>query len=154
MEEFYHTKKNMFLPIREGIAVAKKEIEKLSASNKKHGSFLISLEYFLGLSVANDKEKEEDARRAKRLASLVHEESQTDLESGGSSTPDPHKRPREPTESPEDSGNKKPEEKRPKASKHSKEWVEVPVKKTTRKKRKNKPEEKNRCHSNKALREG
>ena len=43
--------------------------------------------------VAKDKEKEEEARRAKRLASLVHEESQTDLEPEGRSTPDPRKRP-------------------------------------------------------------
>ena len=54
MEEFFHTKKNMFLSIREGIAVAKKEIQKLSASNKKHGSFLIYLEYFLCLQVARE----------------------------------------------------------------------------------------------------
>ena len=114
MEKFCHTKKNMFLPIREGIAAAKKEIKKLSNSNEKHGSFLISMEYFFGLKVAKDKEKEEEARRAKRLASLVHKESQTDLEPEGRSTPDPRKRPREPTESPEDPANKKPEEKRPK----------------------------------------
>ena len=62
MKEFCHTKKNMFLPIREGIAVAKEEIEKLSASNKKHGSLLISLEYFLGLQVSKDKKKEEAIR--------------------------------------------------------------------------------------------
>ena len=140
MEEFHHTKKNMFLPIREGIAVAKEEIKKLSPSNKNHGSFLISLEYFLGLQVAKDKDKDVEARRAKRLASLVHEESQTDLEPGESSTPDSRKKPREPKESLEDPGNKKPEEKRPKASKHPEEWVEVPVKKNIRKKRK--PEEK------------
>ena len=72
----------------------------------------ISLQYFLGLQVAKDKEKEGEARRAKRLASLVHEESQTDLKPGGSSTPDSRKRPRELTESPEDHVNKKPEEKR------------------------------------------
>ena len=101
MEKFCQTKKNMFLPIREGIAAAKKEIKKLSNSNEKHGRFLISLEYFLGMQVAKDKEKEEKARRAKKLASLVHEESQTDLEPEGRSTPDPRKRPREPTESPE-----------------------------------------------------
>ena len=144
MEKFCQTKKNMFLPIREGMAAAKKEIKKLSNSNKKHGSFLISLEYFLGLQVAKDKEKEEEARSAKKLASFVHEESQTDIEPEGRSTLYPRKRPREPTESPEDPGNKKPEEKRPKSSKHAKEWVEFSAKKDRRKKRKNKPEEKNR----------
>ena len=146
MEKFCQTKKNMFLPIREGIAAAK-EIKKLSNSNEKHGSFLISLEYFLGLQVAKDKEKEEVARRVKKLASLVHEVSQTDLEPEGRSTPDSRKRPREPTESPEDPGNKKPEEKRPKASKHAEEWVEVSAKKGRRKKRKNKPEEKKPAQS-------
>ena len=95
MGEFCHTKKNMFLPIREGIVVAKKEIQKLRASNEKHRSYLISLEYFLGLQVAKDKEKEEAARRARKLASLVHEECQSDLQPGGSFTPEPRKRSRE-----------------------------------------------------------
>ena len=86
-------------------------------------------------------------RRRKRLPSFVHEENQTDLEPAGSSTQDSRKRARETTESPEDPGNKKPEEKRPKASKHPEEWVEVPVKKDIRKKRKNKPEEKKAVRS-------
>ena len=106
MEKYCQTKKNMFFLIREGIAAAKKKIEKLSNSNENHGSFFISLEYFLGLQVAKNKEMEVEARRAKRLASLVNKESQTDLEPEGRSTPDPRKRPREPTESPEDPGNK------------------------------------------------
>ena len=61
MQEFFHTKKNMFLPIREGIAAAIKEIKNLSVSNEKHGNYLISLEYFLGLQVDKDKEKVEEA---------------------------------------------------------------------------------------------
>ena len=51
----------MFLPIREGIAAAIKEIKNLSVSNEKHGNYLISLEYFLGLQVDKDKEKVEEA---------------------------------------------------------------------------------------------
>ena len=90
------------------------ELKNLSECHKIQGSFLISLVHFFGLQFAKDKEEEEEARRAKRLASLVHEECQTDLLPGGSSTPDPRKRPRELTESPEDIGTKKPE-KRPKA---------------------------------------
>ena len=67
MEEFCHTKKNMFLPIREGIDAAKKEIKNLSNCHKIQGSFLISLEHFLGLQVAKYKEKEEEARRTMML---------------------------------------------------------------------------------------
>ena len=113
-------------------------------SEARHGSFLISLDYSLGLQIAKYKKKDEQARRAKRLSSLVYEEIQTDIEQEGRSTPDNHKRPREPTESPGDPGNKRPEEKIPKASKHAEEWLEVPAKKDTGKKRKNKPEKKNR----------
>ena len=50
MEKSCKTKKNMFLPIREGIATAKKEIKKLSNSNEKHRSFLYIAGVFLWLA--------------------------------------------------------------------------------------------------------
>ena len=45
------------------------------------------------------------------------------------SAPDPRKRPRESTVSPEDPKTKKPKEKSSKGSNKEEEWVEVPVRK-------------------------
>ena len=106
----------MFLPIRGGIAKAKEEIKMLGLSNESHEMFLISVEYLLGLQIVKDKDKEVEAKSAKRLACLVNEECHTDLEPGGKSTVDPCKRPREPTESLEKPATKKTEEKRLNAS--------------------------------------
>ena len=55
------------------------------------------------------------------------------------STPDPCKRLREPTVSPEVRAAKKPVEKRPRTSKQLEEWVEVPTRRDLRKKKKSKP---------------
>ena len=139
MDDFCHFQKNVFLPTREGIAKAKEVIKKLGLSNESHESFLISLEHILGLLVAKVKEKSAEARSTKRLAGLVNEEFQTDLETGRKSTLDPRERPRETTESPEDPGTKRLKETRPKASKRGEDWVEVPGRKKPRKKRTLKP---------------
>ena len=88
----------------------------LGLSNESHETHLTSMEYLLGLQVAKEKEKVE-ARSPKRLAGLVNEDFHTDVESCGKSTPDPRKRPHEPTESPEVSTARKPEEKSRKGSK-------------------------------------
>ena len=74
----------------------------------------------------------------KRQANLVNEKCQTDLELSGKSTPDLQKRPRDSTISLQETSIKKPE-KRPKPSRQSEEWVEVPARKDHRKK-KTKPE--------------
>ena len=116
MGDFCRSRK-MLLSIREGIAKAKEEIRILGLSNVSHETHLISLEYFLGLQVAKDNEREVEARSAKKLTGLVSEECQTDVEPCGKSTSDSRKLPRELTESPEESTARKPEEKRPKASK-------------------------------------
>ena len=75
MEDFCHSNKNMFLPIGEGIATAKEVIKKLGLSNENHESFLISLEYFLGLQVAKTTmkpgEKPESPRRARSEVVLI-----------------------------------------------------------------------------------
>ena len=134
MKNFCHIMKNMFLPIREGLAEAKVELGRLRHSNARHESFLSSLGYFLGVQVAKHKGKETKARRAKRQANFMNEECQTNLEPGGKSTPEPRKRPRELIESTEEPGTKKPEEKRPKAFNKEEEWVEVLGSKKTRKK--------------------
>ena len=63
MDDFCRSKKNMFLPFREGIAKAKEEIRMLGLSNESHETPLISLKYFLGLQVAKDEEKEVEAGR-------------------------------------------------------------------------------------------
>ena len=72
MEDFCHSKKNMFLPIREGIAKKKEELDMLLLSNGSHKIFLLLLEHFLGAQVAKDKEAQ--MRCAKRQADLVNEE--------------------------------------------------------------------------------
>ena len=88
----------------------------LDLSNESREMFLISVEYFLGSQVAKDKE-EVEARSAKRLADFVNEECQTDLEPGGKSTPDPRKRLRESTKSPEEPATKKKRKNKPEAKK-------------------------------------
>ena len=80
MEDFCHSKKNMFLPIREGTAQAKEELGRLHRCNASHESILSSLMYFLGVQVAKDKEKEAKTRSAKCQANVVNEECKTDLE--------------------------------------------------------------------------
>ena len=49
MENFYRSKKNMFLLIREGITEVKGELGRLRRYNTSDDSFLLSLEYFLGM---------------------------------------------------------------------------------------------------------
>ena len=58
-EDFCRSKKKMLLPIWEGIANAKEKIGVLLLSNASLESFLSSMEYFLGLLGAKDKEYEE-----------------------------------------------------------------------------------------------
>ena len=50
MEEFFRFKKRTFLPIRKGIAEAKKELGMLRRCNASHESFLSWLEYFLDVN--------------------------------------------------------------------------------------------------------
>ena len=79
---------------------------------------------------------------------FLDEGSQT-LSQPAMSTSDPRKRPREPTFSPVESGSKKPEEKRLKASKKEEERVKVSVRKnphkTKPKKKAAKALERSRC---------
>ena len=67
---------------------------------------------------------------------VVDEGSQTLPQPAARSTPDTRKWPRESTASPEVSAAKKLAEKRSRASKIEKEWVEVPNRKDLRKKKK------------------
>ena len=73
-----------------------------------------------------------ETRSAKRQANLVKVECQTDLEPGVKSTADFRKRLREPIVSPQETSIEKPEEKKPKISRQSEEWVEVPARKRPR----------------------
>ena len=102
----------------------KGELSRLRRCNSSHESFLLSLEYFFCVQVAQDKEKKADTRRAKRQAKFVSQEYYTALEFGRKSTPDLRKL-----------------EKRARTSRKEEEWVEVPAMKDFRKS-KPKPETK------------
>ena len=132
MESFSRTKRNMHLPIRDGIQEAKKELGALRYDIEDTVCYLDSFEYLMrGLLV--QKMKEVRPSKSKKVAD---EGSQTLQQSAAKSTPDTRKRPRESTASPGVSAAKKPAEKRPKASNKEKEWVEVPERKDLRKKKK------------------
>ena len=119
--------------------------------NVSHDSFLSSIESFLGVQVIKDMGKEKEPKSAKTLSGLTNEDCQADVEPCRRSTPDPRKRLREPTESPEESAARKPEEKWPKASKQPVECIKVPVNKDPCKKKtklaSKKPERPKRVHS-------
>ena len=122
MESFCRTKKNMHLPIRDGIQEAKKELGALRYDIEDTVCYLDSFEYLMrGLMVQKMKEV-----RPSKSKEVADEGSQTLPQPAARSTPDTRKRPRESTASPEVSAAKKPVEKRPKASNKEKEWMEVP----------------------------
>ena len=92
MESFSRTKKNMHLPIRDGIQEAKKELEALQYDKEDTVFYLYSFEYLMrGLMV--QKMKEVRPRKRKRV---VDEGSQTLPQPAARSTPDTRKRVREP----------------------------------------------------------
>ena len=132
MENFSRTKKNMHLPIRNGIQEAKKELGALWYDIKDTVCYLDSFEYLIrGLMVQKMKEV-----RPSKQKEVADEGSQTLPQPAARFTPDTCKRPRESTASPEVSTAKKPAEKRPRAFNKEKEWVEVPNRKDLRNKKK------------------
>ena len=74
--------------------------------------------------------------RTPKQKEVADEGSKTLPQPAARSTPDTHKRLRESTASPEVPAAKKPAEKRPRASKKEKKWVEVPNRKDLRNKKK------------------
>ena len=119
MDSFSRTKKNMHLPIRDGIQEARKE---LGALRNDIGDTVCYL--MRGLMVKKIKEV-----RPPKGKEVADEGSQTLPQPAARSTPDTRKRVRQPTASPEVSAVKKPAERRPKASNKEEDWVEVPKKK-------------------------
>ena len=112
MESFPRTKKNMHLPIRDGIQETKKELGVLRYDIEDTVCYLDSFEYLMrGLMV--QKMKEVRPSKSKEVADEV---SVTLPQLAARSTLDTRKQPRESTASPEVSAAKKPAEKRPKAS--------------------------------------
>ena len=107
IESFSETKKNMFLHTRDGIRVALQTLEMLKTDNENRDGYLEHFEYHLRARMV-PKIKEVGSPKSKKV---VDEGSQTLLQPA-TSTPDPRKRPREPTTSPEYSKSRKPEEKR------------------------------------------
>ena len=135
MESFSRTKKNMHLPIRDGIQETKKEFGSLRYDIEDTVCYLDSFEYLMkGLMVQKIKEVRPPKRKG-----VVDKGSKTRPHPAARSTPDTRKRIREPTVSPEESAAKKPVEKRPKASDKEQEWVQVPLKKDLWMKKEKKP---------------
>ena len=131
MENFSRSKKNMHLPIRDGIQEMKKGLGVLRYDIDDTVCYLDSFEYLMrALLVKKIKEMKPPKNKG-----AVDEGSQTLPQPAARSTPDTRKRYREPTASPEVSVVNKPAEKRPEASKKEEEWVEVPKKKDLRKKK-------------------
>ena len=99
----------MYLPIRDGIQEALKELKALRYDMEDTVCYLDSFEYFLRGTVV---QKFKEARQLK-YKEVVDEGSQTLLQSVARSTPDTRKRLREQTVSPEALAAKKPAEKWP-----------------------------------------
>ena len=135
MENFSRSKKNMHLPVRDGIQEMKKGLRALRYDIDDTVCYLDSFEYLMrGLMIQKIKEV-----RPPKQKRVVDEGSQTLPHPAANSTSDTRKRIREPTASTEESAVKKPLEKRPKASKQEEEWVEVPKKKDLQKRKLKKP---------------
>ena len=129
MESFCKTKKNMFLPIRKGIGEALRELARLRNYMENTDFYLDHFKYHLRNRVAS---KIKDTENQKKK-DVIDESSQTPPQPVPRSTPEPRKRQREPTVSPQETVTKKPG-KRPRTSKKEGEWVEVPARKELRKK--------------------
>ena len=137
----------MYLPIRDGIQEALKELKALLYDMEDTVCYLDSFEYLLrGLMVQKMKEL-----RPLRNKEVVHAGSQTLPKLTARSTPDTRKMLREPTVNPEVSAAKKRAQKRPKVSNKEEEWVDVPVRKNLQKKKRKKgartPESSSRARS-------
>ena len=136
MENFSRTKKNINLPIRDGIQEAKKELVALRYDIENTICYLDSFEYLMrGLLVKKIKEVKPPKNKG-----AADECSQILPQPAVRSTPDTRKRYREPIVSPEVSVVKKPAEKRPKGSNKEEEWVEIPSRKNLQKKKRKKAE--------------
>ena len=125
----------MQLPIRDGIQEAPRGLKALRYDMEDTVCYPDSFEYLLRGRMV---QKMKEARPVKNKE-IVDEGSQTLPQPAARSTPDTRKRLREPTVSPEASAEKKPAEKRPKASKEKEEWVEVSSRKNLQKKKRKKP---------------
>ena len=121
MENFCRTKKTMFLPIRNGITKALRELENLNESMKDNDCYIEHFEYHLRDKMLKKMKEMEIPQKA-----VLDESRRTPPQPAPRSTPEPRKRQRDVTVSPEVTASKKPEEKGPKTSKHPEEWVGVP----------------------------
>ena len=115
----------MFLPIRDDISEALTEMEEFHKISDWRKSCFESFEYSLGLGVTKDKRKEIGVKMKGR-ANLFSERYQTSPPPVAKSTPDLHKRQREPTMSPQETAAKRSEEK-PKTSMREEECLEIQV---------------------------
>ena len=124
----------MFLPTREGLTVALREMHLLKESIKRNDCYIEHFECHLRDKMV---QKIKEVRSPKKV--VLDECTQTLPKPAPRSTLDPRKRLREPTVSPEVKAAKQPVEKRPRTSKQPEEWVEVPARRDLRKKKKSKP---------------
>ena len=117
MENFCRTKKNMFLPIRDGITETLWELQLPKKSMKRNDCYIKHFEYHLRDKIV---EKMKEVRSPKK--DVLDESTQTPPELASRFTPEPRKRLREPTVSPEVMAAKKPKEKRSRTAKQPEEW--------------------------------
>ena len=130
MENFCRTKKNMFRSIRDGITEALREMQLLQERMKRNDCYIEHFEYHLRDKMV---QKIKEVRSSKKV--VLDKSTQTPPVPAPRSTPEPRKRLRELTITPEVLAAEKMVEKRPKISKHPEEWVEVPLSKDLRKKK-------------------
>ena len=131
MEDFCRMKKIMF--IRESLTMALWEMQLLKESMKRNDCYIEHFE-------CHRRDKMVQKIKEVRSKKVVLDEGTQSLpKTAPRTTPDPRKRLREPTVSPEVRAAKKPVEKRPRTSKQPEEWVEVPTRRDLRKKKKSKP---------------
>ena len=130
IENFCKTKKNMFLPIRNGITKALRELENLNESMEDKDCYIEHFELYLRDKMLKKMKVMEIPKKA-----VIDESSQTTAQPAPRSTPEPRKQQREVKVSPEVTASKKQEEKRTKTSKHPEDWVEVPARRDLWKKK-------------------
>ena len=91
MENFFKTKNNMFLPIRDGITEALREMQLLKERMKRNDCYIEHFKYHLRDKMV---QKIKEVRSHKKV--VLDESTQMPPKPAPKSTPEPHKRLREP----------------------------------------------------------
>ena len=128
MESFCRTKKNMFLPIRDGIGDAPYQLGKLKMCLEDRDTHLDNFEY----QVSQDGLEDKGGTFVKKKRRRRKGQPKLPTDSAGVH-PEPRKRQRQPTVNPHKSVSKKSKEKRPRTLNKEEEWTRVAARKELRK---------------------